>query len=143
MRKAASTAMITGFWLGLIIETEGCMFCALPHKRIRDRFEKLCGEYKTLTGSANCTKYTEANLVKFQFDELSVDMITEKVHRVLRVIGYSTTVINCSLCQELKVNCWKMKTCWPNMLDLGESIYLILGLSAGSILIGFVTLIFE
>lgn len=55
----------------------------------------------------------------------------------------STKVINCKLCREVKVNCWTMKTCWPKMLDLQESVFLILGLSAGSILIGFVTLIFE
>ncbi|XP_038642794.1 sperm-egg fusion protein TMEM95-like isoform X4 [Scyliorhinus canicula] len=81
-------------------------------------------------------------------DEMSVDMITEKVHRVLRVIEInqtltdlpvfwnwlygvklpkltqeamcapkcraSTTVINCSVCQEVELNCWNMKTCWPN-----------------------------
>ncbi|XP_059831209.1 sperm-egg fusion protein TMEM95-like [Hypanus sabinus] len=177
MRKGAGVVMITGCWLGLLIESEGCMFCALPHKRIRDRFERLCEEYMKLTGSASCSKYTEANLVKFQLDELSVNMITEKVHRVLRVIEFnqtlkdlpnfwnwlyekklpeltqksmcapkcrrSTTVTDCSLCLEVKVNCWKMKTCWPSILDLGESIYLILGLSAGLTLIGFVALIFE
>ncbi|XP_067880145.1 sperm-egg fusion protein TMEM95-like [Heterodontus francisci] len=104
-------------------------------------------------------------------------MISEKVHRVLRVIEInqtltdlpifwnwlyevklpkltqeamcapkcrdSTTVINCTTCLEVNVNCWSMKTCWPNWLDLNESIYLIIGLSTGSILIGCITLIFE
>ncbi|XP_048476218.1 sperm-egg fusion protein TMEM95 isoform X2 [Rhincodon typus] len=105
-----------------------------------------------------------------QIDEVFVDMISEKVHRVLRVIeinqtltdlpifwnwlyevklpkltqeGDSTTVINCTTCLEVEVNCWSLKTCWPNRLDLNESIYLIVGLSAGSILIGCITLIFE
>ncbi|XP_043539376.1 sperm-egg fusion protein TMEM95-like isoform X3 [Chiloscyllium plagiosum] len=103
-------------------------------------------------------------------DEVLVDMISEKVHRVLRVIeinqtltdlpifwnwlyevklpkltqeGDSTTVINCTTCLEVEVNCWSLKTCWPNRLDLKESIYLIVGLSTGSILIGCITLIFE
>ncbi|XP_067828314.1 sperm-egg fusion protein TMEM95-like isoform X1 [Heptranchias perlo] len=104
-------------------------------------------------------------------------MISEKVHRVLRVIEinktltdlpifwnwlyevklpkltqeamcapkcrYSTTVVNCTMCLEVNVNCWTMKTCWPNRLDLNESIYVIVGLSAGSILVGCITLIFE
>ncbi|XP_069776085.1 sperm-egg fusion protein TMEM95-like isoform X2 [Narcine bancroftii] len=170
MRKTARALMIAAFCLGLIAKNEGCMFCAFPHKRIRDRFEKLCGEYKTMAGTANCSKYTEANLVNFQLDEVLVNMISEKVHRVLRVIEinqtladlpnfwnwlyekklpqlthewYSTTVVNCSLCLEMNVNCWNMKTCWPNRLDLRESIYLIFGLSASSILFGLVTLIFE
>ncbi|XP_043539377.1 sperm-egg fusion protein TMEM95-like isoform X4 [Chiloscyllium plagiosum] len=110
-------------------------------------------------------------------DEVLVDMISEKVHRVLRVIEInqtltdlpifwnwlyevklpkltqeamcapkcrdSTTVINCTTCLEVEVNCWSLKTCWPNRLDLKESIYLIVGLSTGSILIGCITLIFE
>ncbi|GCC18178.1 hypothetical protein chiPu_0017836, partial [Chiloscyllium punctatum] len=103
-------------------------------------------------------------------NEVLVDMISEKVHRVLRVIeinqtltdlpifwnwlyevklpkltqdGDSTTVINCTMCLEVEVNCWSLKTCWPNRLDLKESIYLIVGLSTGSILIGCITLIFE
>ncbi|XP_048476220.1 sperm-egg fusion protein TMEM95 isoform X4 [Rhincodon typus] len=76
-----------------------------------------------------------------QIDEVFVDMISEKVHRVLRVIeinqtltdlpifwnwlyevklpkltqeGDSTTVINCTTCLEVEVNCWSLKTCWPN-----------------------------
>ncbi|XP_038642792.1 sperm-egg fusion protein TMEM95-like isoform X2 [Scyliorhinus canicula] len=177
MRKTASTAMVTGLWLGLVLKAEGCMFCAFPHKSIKDRFERLCAKYKELTETTNCTVYTDADLNKFLIDEMSVDMITEKVHRVLRVIEInqtltdlpvfwnwlygvklpkltqeamcapkcraSTTVINCSVCQEVELNCWNMKTCWPNRLDLNESIYLIVGLSAGSIFIGCITLIFE
>ncbi|XP_078284377.1 sperm-egg fusion protein TMEM95-like [Rhinoraja longicauda] len=177
MKGVYGTVTVAGFLLALLARTEGCMYCASPHKRIRDRFAKLCGEYKTLSGAANCTNHTEADLVKFQFDESTVDTITEKVHRVLRVIEInqtlkdlpkfwdwlyekklpqltkesmcapkcrkSTKVINCKQCREVKVNCWPMKTCWPKMLDLQESVFVILGVSAGSFLIGFVTLIFE
>ncbi|XP_072349395.1 sperm-egg fusion protein TMEM95-like isoform X2 [Scyliorhinus torazame] len=141
MRKTASTAMVTGLWLGLVLKAEGCMFCAFPHKTIKDRFERLCTKYKELTETTNCTTYTDAELNKFLIDEVSVEMIAEKVHRVLRVIeinqtltdlpvfwnwlygvklpkltqeGVSTTVINCSVCQEVELNCWNMKTCWPN-----------------------------
>uniref|UniRef100_UPI00398F3D87 sperm-egg fusion protein TMEM95-like n=1 Tax=Pristiophorus japonicus TaxID=55135 RepID=UPI00398F3D87 len=56
---------------------------------------------------------------------------------------FTATVINCTKCLEVEVNCWNMKKCWPNRLDLDQSIFLILGLSAASILIGFVTLFFE
>ncbi|XP_032872203.1 sperm-egg fusion protein TMEM95 isoform X2 [Amblyraja radiata] len=177
MRTVAGAVAIAGFWLALLGKTEGCMLCALPHKRIRARFAMLCTAYKRLNETANCTKYTEADLAKFEIDETTVNMLAEKVHRVLRVIEFnqtlkdlpkfwdwlyekklpqltkesmcapkcrtSTKVINCKLCREVKVNCWTMKTCWPKMLDLQESVFLILGLSAGSILIGFVTLIFE
>ncbi|XP_060710767.1 sperm-egg fusion protein TMEM95-like isoform X1 [Hemiscyllium ocellatum] len=81
-------------------------------------------------------------------DEVLVDTISEKVHRVLRVIEInqtltdlpifwnwlyevklpkltqeamcapkcrdSTTVINCTTCLEVEVNCWSLKTCWPS-----------------------------
>ncbi|XP_041034937.1 uncharacterized protein LOC121272359 isoform X2 [Carcharodon carcharias] len=202
MRKTTSTMVVTGLWLGLVLKAEGCMFCAFPHKRIRDRFEMLCGKYKELTGATNCTMHTDAELNKFLFgeviyhrteslnsaaqllntspvsstfppalstclqflfsfkyipnsplkaatdsipttlsDEVLVNMISEKVHRVLRVIeinqtltdlpifwnwlyevklpkltqeGDSTTVINCTTCLEVEVNCWRLKTCWPS-----------------------------
>ncbi|XP_069776087.1 sperm-egg fusion protein TMEM95-like isoform X4 [Narcine bancroftii] len=158
MRKTARALMIAAFCLGLIAKNEGCMFCAFPHKRIRDRFEKLCGEYKTMAGTANCSKYTEANLVNFQLEinQTLADLpnfwnwlyekkLPQLTHESMCApkCRYSTTVVNCSLCLEMNVNCWNMKTCWPNRLDLRESIYLIFGLSASSILFGLVTLIFE
>ncbi|XP_078056904.1 sperm-egg fusion protein TMEM95-like [Mustelus asterias] len=146
MRKSASTAMVAALCLALALKAEGCMLCAFPHKMIRDRFERLCAKYKELTGMTNCTTHSDAELNKFLFDEVSVDMISEKVHRVLRVIeinqtltdlpifwnwlyevklpkltqeGDSTTVINCSSCQEEEVNCWSLKTCWPNQGGCG------------------------
>ncbi|XP_072349398.1 uncharacterized protein [Scyliorhinus torazame] len=92
MRKTASTAMVTGLWLGLVLKAEGCMFCAFPHKTIKDRFERLCTKYKELTETTNCTTYTDAELNKFLIDEVSVEMIAEKVHRVLRVIEINQTL---------------------------------------------------
>ncbi|GCB67711.1 hypothetical protein scyTo_0008101 [Scyliorhinus torazame] len=150
MRKTASTAMVTGLWLGLVLKAEGCMFCAFPHKTIKDRFERLCTKYKELTETTNCTTYTDAELNKFLIDEVSVEMIAEKVHRVLRVIEINQTLTDLPVFWNWLYGVKLPKLtqeamCAPkcNRLDLNESIYLIVGLSAGSMFIGCITLIFE
>ncbi|XP_038642793.1 sperm-egg fusion protein TMEM95-like isoform X3 [Scyliorhinus canicula] len=129
MRKTASTAMVTGLWLGLVLKAEGCMFCAFPHKSIKDRFERLCAKYKELTETTNCTVYTDADLNKFliEINQTLTDLpvfwnwlygvklpkLTQEAMCAPKCRA-STTVINCSVCQEVELNCWNMKTCWPN-----------------------------
>ncbi|XP_072255300.1 sperm-egg fusion protein TMEM95 [Pyxicephalus adspersus] len=71
----------------LLLSCSGCVFCTHPEKNLKERFNKLCQEYKEATNTTSCTRYPGPNnFNQFWLDEDDVFTITEKTHRVFRVL---------------------------------------------------------
>ncbi|XP_077327659.1 sperm-egg fusion protein TMEM95-like [Lithobates pipiens] len=70
--------------------SSGCVFCTQPEKNLTGRFKKLCEEHRRATNSTRCTRYPGPNSFNhFGLDEDDVFTITEKTHRVFRILEIS------------------------------------------------------
>ncbi|XP_077117585.1 sperm-egg fusion protein TMEM95 isoform X2 [Ranitomeya variabilis] len=71
----------------LLTSVSGCVFCRRHDRNLRNRFEKLCEAYKAVKGSDNCTRHPgPRNFHKYGLEEDALLFITEKTHRVFRVL---------------------------------------------------------
>ncbi|XP_062993299.1 sperm-egg fusion protein TMEM95 [Elgaria multicarinata webbii] len=68
--------------------TEGCIHCGQQFKNLKIRFARLCAQYRERFSQANCTKFPwrMRSYQDLALDELSLDLLLEKTHRVFRVI---------------------------------------------------------
>ncbi|CAI5791536.1 Hypothetical predicted protein [Podarcis lilfordi] len=69
-------------------ETEGCIHCGLHSKNLKTRFAYLCAQYRERYRQANCTGYPwgRESSLGLALDDMSLDLLLEKTHRVFRVI---------------------------------------------------------
>nr|XP_020655423.1 transmembrane protein 95 [Pogona vitticeps] len=67
---------------------DGCIPCGGHFKNLRIRYAHLCAQYRKRYGRANCTKYPwgRESVHELALDQLSLDLLMEKTHRVFRVI---------------------------------------------------------
>ncbi|XP_014345104.1 sperm-egg fusion protein TMEM95 [Latimeria chalumnae] len=64
-----------------------CVFCSLKYKNVENRFHQLCSGYMKTYNKTRCSKYMEnTDFDDFAFHENKVIQITEKTHRVFRVL---------------------------------------------------------
>ncbi|CAM2110632.1 unnamed protein product [Caretta caretta] len=126
----------------------GCVQCRPGHKDVPARFARLCARYRQVHGRPGCPSqpWGPESFKGFALDEQALDAVTEKTHRVLRVIVLcppacrgSALAINCSSCKKGKVPCWAPKKCYSGRRDLQASVLLLSVLSASSLLVGFIT----
>ncbi|XP_039355852.1 sperm-egg fusion protein TMEM95 isoform X2 [Mauremys reevesii] len=145
-----------------------CVQCRAGHRDIPARFARLCARYRQLHARPGCPgrPWDPAAFKGFALDEQAMDAVTEKTHRVLRLIeinqtlsdlpkfwdwlrevklleyskeGGSALAINCSSCKKGEVPCWALKKCYPGRRDLRDSLLLLSVLSASSLLGGVIT----
>ncbi|XP_039355853.1 sperm-egg fusion protein TMEM95 isoform X3 [Mauremys reevesii] len=125
-----------------------CVQCRAGHRDIPARFARLCARYRQLHARPGCPgrPWDPAAFKGFALDEQAMDAVTEKTHRVLRLIVLcppacrgSALAINCSSCKKGEVPCWALKKCYPGRRDLRDSLLLLSVLSASSLLGGVIT----
>ncbi|KAL8177047.1 UNVERIFIED_CONTAM: hypothetical protein K2H54_041197 [Gekko kuhli] len=70
------------------LEANGCIPCQPQFKNLKGRFAHLCAQYREQYGRQDCTRYPwgRKSFQGFALDELALDLILEKTHRVFRVI---------------------------------------------------------
>ncbi|XP_016077880.1 PREDICTED: transmembrane protein 95 [Miniopterus natalensis] len=68
--------------VAFLAAAQACIFCRLPDHELSDRLTWLCSEM--LTQWEDCM--VSWNFSTFALDEVSMNRVTEKTHRVLRVI---------------------------------------------------------
>ncbi|XP_016880056.1 sperm-egg fusion protein TMEM95 isoform X4 [Homo sapiens] len=88
---------------------QACVFCRLPAHDLSGRLARLCSQMEARQKECGASPDFSA----FALDEVSMNKVTEKTHRVLRVMGGSTTLYNCSTCKGTEVSCWPRKRCFP------------------------------
>uniref|UniRef100_A0ACB8F2L0 Uncharacterized protein n=1 Tax=Sphaerodactylus townsendi TaxID=933632 RepID=A0ACB8F2L0_9SAUR len=155
------------------LEAGGCLPCRTQFKNLKNRFARLCAQYRERYGRQNCTSqpWGRKSFQGFALDELSLDLVLEKTHRVFRVIEInqsleefpkfwdwllevkmpeqsradsSAPVVNCSSCRMEDVPCWDMKTCYPaERIDLPKAVMLLSTISGSCFLLGVVTCALE
>ncbi|XP_077169971.1 sperm-egg fusion protein TMEM95 isoform X3 [Paroedura picta] len=149
---AATLLLLLLLLAGGGLEAEGCLPCRLHFKNLKGRFARLCAQYRERFGRQNCTSYPwgRGSFQGFALDELSLDLILEKTHRVFRVIALcppachvSAPVVNCSSCRTEDTPCWEMKTCYPERLDLPKAIMLLSTIACSCFFLGMVTCALE
>ncbi|XP_069808506.1 sperm-egg fusion protein TMEM95 isoform X3 [Dendropsophus ebraccatus] len=65
----------------------GCVFCLRQDRNLKKRFEKLCEYYKMVKRSRSCSRHPGPNSFHlYGVDEGAMLFITEKTHRVFRVL---------------------------------------------------------
>ncbi|XP_077169970.1 sperm-egg fusion protein TMEM95 isoform X2 [Paroedura picta] len=91
---AATLLLLLLLLAGGGLEAEGCLPCRLHFKNLKGRFARLCAQYRERFGRQNCTSYPwgRGSFQGFALDELSLDLILEKTHRVFRVIEINQTL---------------------------------------------------
>ncbi|XP_074081578.1 sperm-egg fusion protein TMEM95 isoform X3 [Macrotis lagotis] len=126
--------------------SQACIFCRLPSRDLSARLAHLCDQISSEWRECK----TSWNFSTFALDEVSMDRITEKTHRVMTVLALCppacrgrTTLYNCSTCKAIEVHCWALKHCFPGRQDLREARILLLSLSAASLILGFISFIVE
>ncbi|XP_029437406.1 transmembrane protein 95 [Rhinatrema bivittatum] len=78
---------LTLLLLALVQATHCCVFCQLKSKNVERRFYRLCEYYQLAHGTNYCTKYPMKEVfAQFGLDVHAMKVVTEKTHRVLRVI---------------------------------------------------------
>nr|XP_048689908.1 sperm-egg fusion protein TMEM95 [Caretta caretta] len=72
----------------------GCVQCRPGHKDVPARFARLCARYRQVHGRPGCPSqpWGPESFKGFALDEQALDAVTEKTHRVLRVIEISRTL---------------------------------------------------
>ncbi|XP_060060273.1 sperm-egg fusion protein TMEM95 isoform X2 [Erinaceus europaeus] len=68
--------------VAFLAAAQACIFCHLPHRDLPGRLAQLCSQLEVQW--ADCE--ASWNFSTFALDELSMSKVTEKTHRVLRVI---------------------------------------------------------
>ncbi|XP_032136396.1 transmembrane protein 95 isoform X3 [Sapajus apella] len=118
---------------------QACVFCRLPAHDLSGRLARLCSQ--TEAGQKECE--ASPDFSAFALDEMSMNKVTEKTHRVLRVMGGSTVLYNCSTCKGTEVSCWPRKRCFPGSHDLWEAKILLLSVFGAVLLLGVLSLLVE
>ncbi|XP_070938383.1 sperm-egg fusion protein TMEM95 isoform X3 [Macaca nemestrina] len=145
---------------------QACVFCRLPAHDLSGRLARLCSRMEA--GQKECG--ASPDFSAFALDEVSMNKVTEKTHRVLRVMeikealsslpsywswlrkiklpeytreGGSTTLYNCSTCKGMEVSCWPRKRCFPGSQDLWEAKILLLSVFGAVLLLGVLSLLVE
>ncbi|TKC42474.1 hypothetical protein EI555_006271 [Monodon monoceros] len=88
---------------------QACVFCRFPDHDLSGRLAQLCSQMEAQWKDCEVSW----NFSAFALDDASLKKVTEKTHRVLRVMGGSTILYNCSTCQGFEVYCWPRKRCFP------------------------------
>ncbi|XP_053119593.1 sperm-egg fusion protein TMEM95 isoform X2 [Hemicordylus capensis] len=152
--------------------TEGCLHCRDGYKNLHFRFARLCAQYQKRYNRTNCSRYPWGRNGSrgFALDELSLDLLLEKTHRVFQVIEInqsladlpqfwdwlhevkmpaesredgSATAINCSTCRLAEVSCWDRKTCYPERTSLQKSVVLLSSIAGSCLFLGVVSCALE
>ncbi|XP_068960123.1 sperm-egg fusion protein TMEM95 isoform X2 [Petaurus breviceps papuanus] len=150
----------------LLSTSQACIFCRLSSRDLSAQLAHLCDQISSQWEDCK----TSWNFSTFALDDVSMDRITEKTHRVMTVLeikgsllslpsywqwlqetklpeyvrqGGRTTLYNCSTCKAIEVHCWALKRCFPGHQDLKKVRILLLCLSAASLILGFISCIIE
>uniref|UniRef100_A0A8C8RGG7 IZUMO family member 3 n=1 Tax=Pelusios castaneus TaxID=367368 RepID=A0A8C8RGG7_9SAUR len=117
---------------------QGCVQCHPRGKNILAHFARLCARYHQVHGRPGCASHpwSPESFKGFALDEQALDVVTEKTHRVLRLMEINRTLsdlpkfwdwlhrvklleyskeasaFNCSTCKKEKVLCWPLKKCY-------------------------------
>ncbi|XP_051681217.1 sperm-egg fusion protein TMEM95 isoform X6 [Oryctolagus cuniculus] len=123
--------------------TQACIFCRLPDRDLSGRLARLCSQME-----AQWKEWASPDFSAFALDEVTMNKVTEKTHRVLRVIEDPDPPVHqgSSLCSGLpsaEVSCWPRKRCSPGSHDLWEARILLLCVSGAALLLGVLSLLVE
>ncbi|XP_078229041.1 sperm-egg fusion protein TMEM95 isoform X2 [Callithrix jacchus] len=145
---------------------QACVFCRLPAHDLSGRLARLCSQMEAEQKECEASPDFSA----FALDETSMNKVTEKTHRVLRVMeikealsslpsywrwlrntklpeytreGGSTMLYNCSTCEGTEVSCWPQKRCFSGSHDLWEAKILLLSVFGVVLLLGVLSLLME
>nr|XP_044601512.1 sperm-egg fusion protein TMEM95 isoform X3 [Equus asinus] len=125
---------------------QACVFCRLPDRDLSGRLAWLCSQMEAQWRDCKASW----NFSAFALDEVSMNKVTEKTHRVLKVMALcapacqgSTTLYNCSTCESMEVYCWPRKRCLPGRHDLWEARILLLCVFGAVLLLGVLSLVVE
>ncbi|OWK14810.1 hypothetical protein Celaphus_00000957 [Cervus elaphus hippelaphus] len=137
------TLALGGIFLAAV---EACVFCRFPDRELSGRLARLCSQMEVQWKDCEVSWTFSA----FALDDASLNKITEKTHRVLRVMALcppacrgSTILYNCSTCQGFEVYCWPRKRCFPGSHDLWEARILLLFVCGTALLLGVPSLVVE
>ncbi|ELK31788.1 Transmembrane protein 95 [Myotis davidii] len=125
--------------VALLEAAQACLFCRLPAHGLSGRLARLCSQIEAQWEDCEASW----NFSTFALDEESMNKVTEKTHRVLRVMGGSTILYNCSTCEGFEVLCWPQKRCFPGSHDLREARILLLCVCGTILLMGVLSLVVE
>ncbi|XP_021094003.1 transmembrane protein 95 isoform X2 [Heterocephalus glaber] len=124
---------------------QACIFCRLPAHDLSGRLAQLTSQME-----AQWKEWASPDFSAFALDEVTMNKVTEKTHRVLRVMALcaptcrgSTTLYNCSTCEGTKASCWPRKRCLPGSHDLWEARILLLSVFGAVLLLGALSLLVE
>ncbi|XP_030044056.1 sperm-egg fusion protein TMEM95 [Microcaecilia unicolor] len=166
--------------LALLQTSRCCVFCQMKSKNVERRFQRLCNFYREVFGTNSCTKYpSREDFAPFGLDVEAMKMVTEKTHRVFRVIEIKeearladvetywdwlvevklpeltkellcppvchdiTKGINCSTCKKKAMRCLSLKTCYPDQMDIFDTVIVLACSSALSIVAGCILCVVE
>nr|XP_014345105.1 PREDICTED: transmembrane protein 95 isoform X2 [Latimeria chalumnae] len=121
-----------------------CVFCSLKYKNVENRFHQLCSGYMKTYNKTRCSKYMEnTDFDDFAFHENKVIQITEKTHRVFRVLEINRSLADLPqywdwLFEKKLVEYTHQVLCPPTCqkLSLQESVYLLIIISVACFAIG-------
>ncbi|XP_069857485.1 sperm-egg fusion protein TMEM95 isoform X5 [Dipodomys merriami] len=117
---------------------QACIFCRLPAHDLPGRLARI-----TSGIDARWKDWAVPDFSAFALDELTMNKVTEKTHRVLRVIGLcapacrgSTILYNCSTCEGTEAPCWPRKRCLPGSHDLWKARIVLSSIVGAALLLG-------
>ncbi|XP_025284392.3 sperm-egg fusion protein TMEM95 isoform X8 [Canis lupus baileyi] len=126
--------------------TQACILCQLSARDLSGRLAHVCSQVEAKWKDCGASW----NFPAFALDEVSMNRVIEKTHRVLRVMALCapacrgrTTLYNCSTCQSTQVRCWPKKRCFPGSHDLREARILLLSVLIAALLLGILSLVVE
>ncbi|XP_010613134.1 transmembrane protein 95 isoform X2 [Fukomys damarensis] len=123
---------------------QACIFCRLPAHDLPGRLAQLTSQMEP-----HWKEWASPDFSAFALDEVTMNKVTEKTHRVLRVMeikgsisslpsywqwlqktkipqyireGGSTTLYNCSTCEGTKASCWPRKRCLPETITSRQKV---------------------
>ncbi|XP_051851809.1 sperm-egg fusion protein TMEM95 isoform X2 [Antechinus flavipes] len=126
--------------------SQACIFCRLPSRDLSARLAHLCEQISSEWGDCK----TSWNFSTFALDEVSMDRITEKTHRVMTVLEIKGYLFSLPTYWQ-----WLQKSKLPEYMrqalcppacrkqDLREAKILLLFFSAASLILGFISCIIE
>ncbi|XP_059125444.1 sperm-egg fusion protein TMEM95 isoform X6 [Peromyscus eremicus] len=133
---------------------KACIFCRLPTHALPSRLARLSSQMEM-----QWKEWASPDFSAFALDEVTMNKITEKTHRVLKVMGEktkipqytrealcapacrgSTILYNCSTCEGKEASCWPRKRCFPGSYDLRDAKILLLSISGIVLLLGALSL---
>ncbi|XP_059125443.1 sperm-egg fusion protein TMEM95 isoform X5 [Peromyscus eremicus] len=140
---------------------KACIFCRLPTHALPSRLARLSSQMEM-----QWKEWASPDFSAFALDEVTMNKITEKTHRVLKVMEDqdppvhqrshpswsflsalcapacrgSTILYNCSTCEGKEASCWPRKRCFPGSYDLRDAKILLLSISGIVLLLGALSL---